>query len=110
MNESNEEAFKALCATRHNAGKLRWSLLDPVAMQELLKVLEHGATKYGRDNWKKGLPVTSIADSLMRHLMKFLSGENEDGESGLSHVGHILCNAMFLAHMHVQRVDMDDRK
>ena len=39
----------------------------------------------------------------------FIGGEDNDGESKLSHVGHILCNAMFLSYMFLFRKDMDDR-
>lgn len=76
----------------------------------MVKVLEFGAQKYDRHNWKKGLPVTQICESMMRHLFAVLNGEDKDPESGISHTGHILCNAMFLSHMLANRPDMDDRE
>ena len=63
----------------------------------------------GNHNWKKGLKYTEVTESLQRHLNAFIEGEENDPESKLSHVGHILCNAMFLSYMSLFRNDMDDR-
>lgn len=96
-------------ADRFNEGKLRWSLVSWKALQPMVKVLEFGATKYSDHNWKKGLKYTEICESLQRHLNAFVEGENDDPESKLSHIGHILCNAMFLSYMYLFKKDMDDR-
>ena len=95
-------------AIRHNKGKLQWSLVDFEALEDLVRVLEFGAEKYKRDNWKKGLPVREICESMLRHTFAFLRGEDIDNENGLPHTGHILCNAMFLSHM-AKRKEFDDR-
>lgn len=63
----------------------------------------------GRDNWKKGLPILSICESLKRHLDAFMEGQNNDPESGLNHVGHIQANALFLAWMLENKPEFDDR-
>lgn len=83
-------------ALRYNKNKPQYSLLDLIALEPGTRVLEFGAKKYARDNWKKGMPVSQILDSLLRHLAALRSGELIDPESGLSHIGHIQCNAMFL--------------
>ena len=49
----------------------------------------------GVENWKKGLDQKEILDSLTRHLFALISGEENDPESGLPHMGHIMCNALF---------------
>ena len=97
-------------ADRHNAGKLQWSLVDYAALQPMVEVLEAGARKYSADNWRKGLPTTEVCESLLRHLYAYLEGQDDDPETGLPHVGHILCNAMFLSHMHLERPDCDTRR
>lgn len=76
-------------------------------------MLTHGRQKYSRGNWKKGLPVTEIIDSLLRHLTSYLDQDESDfdtgeGGSGLPHVDHILVNAIFLATM-ARRTECDDR-
>jgi hypothetical protein len=94
---------------RYNQGKLKWSLVSWVALTPLVKVLMFGAEKYAPNNWKNGLKYTEICESLQRHLNAFIEGENNDPESKLEHVGHILCNAMFLSYMYLFKKDMDDR-
>lgn len=96
--------------SRYNADKLKWSYIHWPSMEELVKVMEHGATKYEPNNWKKGLHITEISESLLRHLFAFLEGENTDKESGESHLGHILCNAMFLNYMYKFKPEFDDRE
>lgn len=103
IKKSNENA------DRHNKGKLKWSLIDYKSLEPMVKVLEFGAKKYDRENWKKGLPFTDICDSLMRHLYSFMDGEDIDAESGISHIGHILCNAMFLSYMVENKKELDNR-
>lgn len=74
------------------------------AKLQKLKVVTSGA-----NNWKGGLFYTEVAESLNRHLFAFLEGEDTDPESKLSHIGHIMCNAMFLGYMFLFRKDLDDR-
>lgn len=85
--------------TRYNSGKSQLSyMLDAdVAMIGMCDVFEFGAQKYDRNNWKKGLDTSEIMDSLLRHLTSYASGEVLDPESGLPHIDHITCNAVFLA-------------
>ena len=86
-------------ADRFNSGKSQLSyMLDcDVAMHGMCAVFASGAEKYDRCNWKKGLDPVEIMDSLLRHLMAYRNGEVVDPESGLPHVDHITCNAVFLA-------------
>jgi hypothetical protein len=59
--------------------------LIPVFPMHLLSVrLEEGAKKYGRDNWRKGIPLSRYVDGLMRHLNKWRMGwEDEDHEGAM---------------------------
>lgn len=95
--------------TRENKGKPRWSLVPQSSFIPMVRVLEFGADKYGIGNWQKGLSVTEICESLKRHLDAFMEGEDDDPESGLTHVGHIQCNAMFLSWMLQNKPHLDDR-
>lgn len=95
--------------SRYNKGKLKWSLVSWKALEPMVRVLMFGAEKYDDHNWKKGLKWTECSESLLRHMTAFLEGEDNDPESKISHVGHILCNAMFLSYMFLFRKDLDDR-
>ncbi len=94
---------------RYNTGKRKWSLVDFDTLSGMVEVLEFGSLKYSAHNWRNGLKHTEIAESLMRHLVAFLGGEDNDPESGLPHVDHIQCNAMFLAYMTKFKKELDDR-
>lgn len=96
-------------ATRENEGKPRWGLVPQSALLPLVRVLEHGAQRYGAWNFTKGLSITEICESLKRHLDAFMEGQDADGDSGLHHVGHIQANALFLSWMLQHRPEMDDR-
>jgi hypothetical protein len=97
-------------ALRYNQGKPQWSLVDFDSLEGLVHVLEYGAKKYARDNWKKGMPVTQVTESLMRHLFAFLRGEDVDPESGCRHISHVMCNTMFLEYILREKPHYDDRK
>lgn len=96
--------------TRHNQGKPKLSLVLEAkdAMDGAAQVLMFGMGKYSRGNWKKGLPVTEVVDSLLRHLAAYLGGEDTDPETGLPHVDHVTVNALFLGNM-ARRAKCDDR-
>lgn len=94
---------------RYNEGKVKWGLVPHSALVPMVKVLEFGAKKYAPFNWQKGLSVSEILESMQRHLYAFQEGENIDPESGLEHIGHIQCNALFLAWMLQNKPELDDR-
>jgi hypothetical protein len=95
-------------AKRNNKTKPKPSLISPIAMIGLAEVMTSGLKEYGRYNWQKGLPWTETVDSLMRHTLAFLGGEDFD-ESGHPHVDHIQSNAMILAHHFRTKKEFDDR-
>jgi hypothetical protein len=84
---------------RFNKSKPRWSLVHFKSLEPMIRVLEFGAKKYAPENWKKGLIKKEILESMQRHLGALIDGEEVDSETGISHMGHIQCNAMFYNYM-----------
>lgn len=95
---TKEEIKASKTGLRFNTGKLRWSLMDYKAMEPMIRVLMFGAEKYDDHNWKKGLDKTEILDCAQRHLASLMDGELIDKESGLPHIGHLMCNGMFYSY------------
>lgn len=48
------------------------------AIIELSKHYEEGAKKYDERNWEKGIPLHCYIDSGLRHLTKYLRGDNDE--------------------------------
>jgi hypothetical protein len=94
---------------RWNKGKPQWSLVHFKSFEQMVRVLEFGATKYAPYNWAKGLSVKEILESTLRHTMALLGGEDNDPETGLPHYAHMQCNDMFLAYMIENKPEFDDR-
>ncbi len=110
-NEFEKRRFKTefnLRGNRYNEGKIKWSLVDFKSIESLPRVLEFGAKKYSRDQWKKGLDKKEILESSMRHLTAIMDGEENDPESGLPHSGHIYANTMFYEYF--DRIDREKKK
>ncbi len=104
---------KEQTALRFNNGKLDWSLVPFEGLEEMVRVLEFGAKKYARGNWRngEGLSFNETLCSLLRHTFAFMNGEDKDPETGLSHIGHIQCNALFLGYFikYPEKFTRDDR-
>jgi len=85
-------------AVKFDEGKLDWSLLPIDSVEEILKVLEFGKTKYSAWNWSSGdgFKYTRVFNSTLRHLFAWVRGEDNDPESGLSHIAHAGCNILFI--------------
>ena len=94
---------------KEDAGKPAHSLVPVEALEAMATVQLYGANKYGRDNWRGGMPHTRLYDACQRHLQAWLSGEDCDPESGKPHLWHALTTLGMLVWMTVQRPDLDDR-
>jgi hypothetical protein len=97
-------------ALRYNSGKLRYDLLEPYALQELVKVFTKGSEKYEDHNWQKGMKWSAMLASLKRHLAAFEMGEDRDAESNINHMAHVAWNAMGLVTYSKTHPEFDDRQ
>jgi len=101
-------------AVKHDAGKPDWSLVPFESLEGMVKVLEFGAQKYAGWNWTTngGFPYTRVLRSCLRHLFAYMRGEDNDPESGLSHIHHAMCNLLFISHYigNKEKYNKDDRQ
>jgi len=77
--------------TKHDSGKAPLSLIPRVALEAEAQVMGFGAKKYGRHNYKQGFEYSRLLDAALRHIHAFNDGEDNDPESGISHLAHARC-------------------
>lgn len=107
VTKKNPEAIK------FDDGKIDWSLVPMESLEGMVKVLMFGAKKYSEWNWAEGggFKWSRVLSSTFRHLFAFMRGEDNDPESGLSHIYHAQCNMLFMAHYigNKNKFNKDDR-
>lgn len=97
-------------ALRYNEDKSRYDLLEPYAMEQLVKIFTFGSKKYADHNWMKGMKWSKMLASLKRHIAAFEKGEDFDQESNLPHMAHAAWNAMGLISYMKYHPEYDDRQ
>ncbi len=85
---------------KDDADKLEWNLLPNKPIEEVVRVLMHGAKKYAPDNWQI-VPNARIRyyNAARRHIEAWRDGETHDiGPNGsdLHHLAHAICCLVFL--------------
>lgn len=93
---------------KHDCDKVRMDLLDVSAINQLAAVLTFGSKKYAPNNWRGGISTSRLLAALLRHVFAYLGGQDNDEESGLSHIAHAMCCCMFILGLQ-HRPELDDR-
>lgn len=94
---------------KNDQEKVGTHLLPPGPLLEIAKVLDFGAKKYDPWNWAKGIKYTRIYGAILRHLWSWYRGEDNDPETGISHLAHAGCGILFLLQYSATRLQFDDR-
>jgi len=77
--EGEKQTFDAGAQRDTQEGKPRLDLISPIMLDRLGTLLAKGAEHYGERNWEKGMPLSRVLASAMRHLNDTLDGlEDED--------------------------------
>ena len=74
-------------------GKGFFYMIPQEAEARVARRFEDGATKYGPDNWRKGIPLSRYYDAIRRHLAKWALGHVEEDHLGA--VGWNFCAAVW---------------
>ena len=97
-------------AVKYDDGKLRYDLVPPDALEELVHVYSSGAYKYGDRNWEEGMDYGRVFGAMMRHAWAWWGGGNRDKESGLHHLAHVAWGCFTLIAYSKRGVGTDDRR
>ena len=81
---------------KDDAGKLRYDLLPPGPLEEVVRVYTIGAAKYADRNWEHGIVYSRIVGALHRHLSAWFQGARYDPENGQPHLASVAWNALAL--------------
>lgn len=79
------------------------------ALMEIARVYGFGAAKYEAHNFRRGYEWSKSYNAMMRHLIAWQGGEDNDPESGLSHLAHAAWHCMTLLSFRDEHPDFDDR-
>jgi hypothetical protein len=122
---------------KDDADKPDLSLLSPIWINGIGKVLNFGAKKYatykecnctpspdnyhqyhcelgqikesGKNNWRKGIALSRLLAAALRHIFAFIGGEDKDPETKFCHLDHASVCLMFAREIWETRPDLDDR-
>jgi predicted HAD superfamily Cof-like phosphohydrolase len=96
---------------KYDSGKPELDLIPTEPLNMIADVLTFGAKKYGRNNWRmNNVPEFSrLYASILRHLMAWNDGQDNDPESGLSHLAHASTQLMFLLYHTMHSPSKDNR-
>lgn len=91
---------------KYDSGKSMVGTLCRVFPRALLGVgqcIAFGTKKYPKpDNWKLvDGAFTRYQDSMMRHYLKFLAGQEKDSETNLLHLKHMVWNALAVLELYL---------
>lgn len=89
---------------KYDSDKPRWGLLPYRELEDIVKVLTFGSKKYADDNWKHVENGRErYFDAMMRHINEYRQAKQTDNpdkkyddETGLNHLSHAMCCALFL--------------
>jgi hypothetical protein len=95
---------------KYDQEKPNMALLPAAPLESVAAVLTFGAKKYAAHNWRGGIAYSRLVAAALRHIFAFLRGENNDPESGLSHLSHAVCCLLFLLQFVLDgQTKLDDR-
>jgi len=94
---------------KFDSGKDPEHLYSIPAHKRLMRVLRHGADKYGERNWEQGMEWSRVYAAIERHLHAWQNGEDIDPDSGEPHLACAQAGLMFLNHYEEKKIGTDNR-
>ena len=98
---------------KHDQDKDAFGLIPIRPLRLLARLYTYGASKYGKNNWRKGGDWSRLYDAIQRHLTAFWEGQDIDevsaGGSGLPHVIAAAWGCLTLCEYMLLGIGKDDR-
>ena len=91
IKEDSSRIFPTGARRNDATGKGRYDLLPPEAIEAIAKRFEYGAKLHGENNYKLGVPNSSLFDSALRHTFQALAGMKDE-----PHLAAAACNICML--------------
>ena len=104
-----QDLLKSEQGKKNDHSKPKVSFIPQEALFEEAKVLEYGASKYGKNNYKLCMDWSRLIDASFRHLLAFSNKEDLDPETGISHLAHVKANMSILLFYIANNKGNDDR-
>lgn len=84
--------------TQYGIKKPSLGLIPKAALEAAAAAHQLGADKYGPWNWRdNGVAASVYINAMLRHIKAWHEDENDDIESGVSHLGHVIaCSGILL--------------
>lgn len=95
---------------KFDTGKPDLSLIPLPALVEEAKGFMLGESKYGRYNYTEGMEASRLVAAALRHITTWMEGEDNDPESGASHLGHARCCLAMIIHTQQLGTLKDNRR
>lgn len=98
-------------ARKFDDAKVRVDLVPRSFIEAAARAFSYGAKKYAAYNYLagQGLEHHRLYGALLRHLLAYWSGEDNDPESGLSHLDHAAASLAMLIEHKARAKGVDDR-
>lgn len=90
--------------------KVPMSTVPATVLAEIGVAMLEGGCKYGRHNFRAvGVRASAYYDATQRHLMAWWEGEDDDADSGMSHITKAITSLVVLRDAMIQSMMTDDR-
>lgn len=112
--EKTEDISLEVRTTSSTGGQkgMKPARFDLIPVMPLTKLAEHygaGAAKYDAHQWRKGYELSKSYSAAQRHLTAFWGGEDNDPETGTSHLAAVMFHAMAMMQFLQDFPQHDDR-
>jgi hypothetical protein len=104
MTERQQFASGAV-RSAHVAGEqmARFDLVSPIGLRRLAETCHQGAVRYSPNNWRRGIPASSLLNHALAHIVAYLGGDRSE-----DHMSHAAWNLFAVMEFEETRPELID--